>query len=103
MDLVTFAESDELTNEEIEFIMEKYANEVYQLALIKTGYSSSKATNLKLTLQDGSVLKVPCGWSGDYPSQINGDFDLSSTFRSLINAENVVGIEIYGQYISLKE
>jgi len=36
MDMVTVVEKHELSNEDIEFIMEKYANGIYQLALVKT-------------------------------------------------------------------
>ena len=54
--------------------------------------------NIKVTLQDGTVLPV----SGDGFTQLGENYYMSCNLKSLINADKVVGIELYGQYISLK-
>lgn len=66
------------------------------------GARTKNPINLKLTLQDGTVLTIPSSWSGHYSTKLGGEYDMTNAFRSLINAEKVVGIELYGQYISLQ-
>ena len=55
--------------------------------------------NIKVTLQDGTVL--PFSGNG-FTQHMGENYYMSCNLKSLINADKVVGIELYGQYISLK-